>query len=97
MFGSASGQRALFPPGRQEARLRDLQRNAVRPPLLGGRMSRKKQTFTQNDVAKAARGALKAGLALQRIELSNDGRILLFIEPCQADVPADQNEWDAVR
>ncbi|WP_256809430.1 hypothetical protein [Bradyrhizobium sp. Bra64] len=61
-------------------------------------MSRKKQLFTQNDVAKAVRGALKAGLLLQRIELASDGKILLFIDHSKSEISvADQNEWDAVR
>ncbi len=41
-------------------------------------MSRRAASFTQADVARAARGALEAGLAVVRIEVDNAGRIAII-------------------
>jgi hypothetical protein len=58
-------------------------------------MSRRAQTFTQSDITRAARGAIKAGLAVRRIEIDRSGKIVIFI----GGEPIDQqsNEWDGVR
>ena len=56
-------------------------------------MSRGAQTFTQNDVTKACKGAVKAGLEIQRVEIEA-GKIVIF-----AGKPPDAksaNEWDSV-
>ena len=42
-------------------------------------MSRRAASFTQADVARAARGALEAGLAVVRIEVDNAGRIAMYL------------------
>ena len=40
-------------------------------------MSRRAQPFTQTDVTRAAKGAVKAGLTVQRIEFE-PGKIVVF-------------------
>jgi hypothetical protein len=38
-------------------------------------MSRGVQTFKLNDVTKACKGAVRAGLEVQRVEIDQDGKI----------------------
>jgi hypothetical protein len=57
-------------------------------------MSRTAQTFRQNDVTKACKGAVRAGLEIQRVEIDRAGKIAVF-----AGKPADTklaNEWDSI-
>jgi hypothetical protein len=59
-------------------------------------MSRSAQTFKQGDVTKAAKGAVKAGLNVQRIEIDKKtGNIIVFT----GNMPVEEqsNEWDAVK
>ena len=59
-------------------------------------MSRSAQTFKQGDVTKAAKGAVKAGLNVQRIEIDKKtGNIVVFT----GNMPVEEqsNEWDAVK
>jgi hypothetical protein len=42
-------------------------------------MSRGAQTFKQNDVKKAGKGALDAGLDVQRIEIDRAGKIVIIV------------------
>jgi hypothetical protein len=62
-------------------------------------MSSGATTFKQGDVTKALKGAVKAGLKVQRAEVRTDGSILLdFDRPATA--PQDDpnvNEWDTVK
>jgi hypothetical protein len=41
-------------------------------------MSRGAQKFKQGDVTKALKGAVKAGLNVQRVEIDRDGKIVMF-------------------
>jgi len=41
-------------------------------------MSRRAQPFTQTDVTNAVKGAVKAGLNVQRVEVEKDGKIVVF-------------------
>jgi hypothetical protein len=41
-------------------------------------MSRGAQTFRQGDVTKALKGAVKAGLKVERVEIDRDGKIVVF-------------------
>ena len=41
-------------------------------------MSRIVQPFKQGDITKAVRGAVKAGLDVQRVEIDRDGRIVVI-------------------
>jgi hypothetical protein len=62
-------------------------------------MARGAHTFTQGDVTKALKGAVKAGLKVQRAEVRQDGSILLDFDP-PATAPQDDpnvNEWDTVK
>jgi hypothetical protein len=58
-------------------------------------MSRGAQAFKQNDVKKAIKGAVNAGLAVSRVEIEGK-KIVVF-----ADRPDDQSarpsEWDDVK
>jgi hypothetical protein len=46
------------------------------------------RSFTQTDVTRAAKGAVKAGLTVQRVEIDREGKIILFTgkQPKQPDV-----------
>jgi hypothetical protein len=57
-------------------------------------MSRGAHKFKQGDVTKAIRGAVNAGLSVQRVQIE-DGKIIVF-----AGRPDDRvqiNEWDDVK
>ena len=41
-------------------------------------MSRSAQSFTQGDITRAVKGAVKAGLNVQRFEIDRDGKIVVF-------------------
>jgi nickel-dependent lactate racemase len=58
-------------------------------------MSKGRHAFKQGDITKAARGAVKAGLNVQRVEIDKSGKIVVFVggEPPSAQT----NEWDDVR
>lgn len=58
-------------------------------------MSKGQQTFKQGDITKALKGAVKAGVKVQRVEIG-DGKIIIF--PGDPLPPAKTgNEWDDVR
>ena len=60
-------------------------------------MSRAPQNVKQSNIAKALKGALKAGFKVQRAEIGADGRIVLdFSEQAQL-AAQDVNEWDSVK
>jgi hypothetical protein len=58
-------------------------------------MSRGAQTFTQNDVTKACRGAVRAGLEIQRVEIDRAGKIVVFAGKAADTKPS--NEWDSIK
>ena len=56
-------------------------------------MSRGAHKFKQADVTKALKGAVKAGLAVKRVEIDREGKIIVFTgRPDEAP-----NDWDDVR
>jgi hypothetical protein len=58
-------------------------------------MSRRPAIITQADVARACRGALKAGLAVRRVEIDAAGKIVVI---CSNDVPEQPESgagWEA--
>jgi hypothetical protein len=61
-------------------------------------MSRGQQTFRQSDVTKALRATVKAGIAVERVEIDKNGKIVVVTaKPQDADgEKSEQNEWDAV-
>ena len=62
-------------------------------------MSRGPQSFTQRDVTKALKGAVAAGIAVRRVEVGKDGRIIIVAGPPEGDTVAGgtANEWDSVK
>jgi hypothetical protein len=62
-------------------------------------MSRGQQTFKQRDLTKAIKAAVKAGIAVGRVEIDKAGKIVIVpVKPeHQADArEPEKNEWDAV-
>jgi hypothetical protein len=60
-------------------------------------MSRAPQTFKQNDVTKACKGAVRAGLMVQRVEIDQAGKIVVFAgKPADPQIAQPVNEWDGV-
>jgi hypothetical protein len=62
-------------------------------------MSRGQQTFKQNDLTKAIKATVKAGIAVGRVEIDKDGRIVIV--PARPEDAANReksgkNEWDGV-
>jgi hypothetical protein len=60
-------------------------------------MSRAPQTFTQSDVTKACKGAVRAGLEIHRVEIMQD-KIVVFVARASDDPKTAEsaNEWDRV-
>jgi hypothetical protein len=50
-------------------------------------MSRGPQTFRQTDVARAVRGAVAAGLTVQRVEVDKAGKIVVVVGSPAETVP----------
>jgi hypothetical protein len=62
-------------------------------------MSRGPQTFKQRDVTKAFRASVKAGIAVKRVEIHKDGKIVIVTARAEDAVNGDnpeKNEWDGV-
>jgi predicted aspartyl protease len=62
-------------------------------------MSRRQHTFKQSDVTKALKATVKAGIAVGRVEIDKEGKIVIV--PARPEDAADQekpgnNEWDGV-
>jgi hypothetical protein len=60
-------------------------------------MSRGPQSVKQSNIAKALKGALKAGFKVHRAEIGADGRIVLDFGEQAQEAAQDFNEWDAVK
>jgi hypothetical protein len=60
-------------------------------------MARGQCTFKQSDVTKAVKAVVAAGVAVARVEVDKDGRIVVVAgKPAPDDgVASDRNEWDA--
>jgi len=60
-------------------------------------MSRAPSTFRQQDVTRALRAAVAAGIEVQRYEIGKDGKIVVVTgKPVATGEQADKgtNEWD---
>jgi hypothetical protein len=53
-------------------------------------------TFRQRDVTRAIRGARAAGIDVARIEIGNDGKIVILPTQSAAAPETARNEWDEV-
>ena len=62
-------------------------------------MSRGQQTFRQSDVTKALKATVKAGIAVERVEIDKDGKIVVVtarpVDTKGVEKP-EKNEWDGV-
>ena len=62
-------------------------------------MSRGQQTFKQSDVTKALKAAVKAGLAIERVEIDKSGKIVVVTgrpEGVASGERPGKNEWDGI-
>jgi hypothetical protein len=62
-------------------------------------MSRCQQKFKQSDVTKALKATVKAGIAVGRVEIDKDGRIVIVTarpEDAANEEKPGKNEWDGV-
>ena len=60
-------------------------------------MSRGPLPFRQTDVARASKGAVAAGLTVQRVEVDKAGKIVVVVgEPGKAEAVTGANEWDRI-
>jgi len=62
-------------------------------------MSRGQQTFKQSDVTRALKATVKAGIAVERVEIDKDGKIVVVTgrpEDAATGDKSGKNEWDAV-
>ena len=62
-------------------------------------MSRDRQTFRQRDVTKALRAAVRAGVAVGRVEIDKEGKIIIVTarpEDAADGEKSGKNEWDGV-
>jgi hypothetical protein len=56
-------------------------------------VSRGPLPFRQTDVARAVRGAVSAGLTVQRVEVDKTGRIIVVVGET-GKATGERNEWD---
>ena len=62
-------------------------------------MSRGQQTFRQSDLTKALKATVKAGIAVERIEIEKHGRIVVVAARsphAESGERPGKNEWDGV-
>jgi hypothetical protein len=62
-------------------------------------MSRGQQTFKQGDVTKALKATAKAGIAVERVEIDKNGKIVIVTarpEDAANGEKPEKNEWDGV-
>ncbi len=62
-------------------------------------MSRGQQTFKQRDVTKALKATVKAGIAVERVEIDKDGKIVVVTvrpEDTANGKKSGKNEWNVV-
>jgi hypothetical protein len=62
-------------------------------------MSRSQQTFKQRDVTKALKATVKAGIAVERVEIDKGGKIVIVTakpEDAANGEKLEENEWDGV-
>jgi hypothetical protein len=62
-------------------------------------MARGPCTFKQQDVTRALRATVAAGIAVQRVEIDRDGKIVVVTGETQqvvVDAGRGDNEWDRV-
>jgi hypothetical protein len=62
-------------------------------------MSRSAQTFKQADVTKAVKGVVNGGLEVQRVEIDQAGKIVVFagkvdIANTAVETPVNAGEWN---
>ena len=62
-------------------------------------MSRGQQVFKQRDVTKALKATVKAGIAVERVEIDKNGKIVIVTgrpeDAANGEKPGE-NEWDGV-
>jgi hypothetical protein len=57
-------------------------------------MSRGPLKFRQTDVTRAVKGALSAGLTVQRVEVDKTGKIVVVIAGNEQESAEEPNPWD---
>jgi hypothetical protein len=57
-------------------------------------MSRGRQTFRRNDLTRAIKAALAAGVDIARAEIEPTGKIVIVIAKSGASSTETVNEWD---
>jgi len=57
-------------------------------------MSRGKLRFKQRDLARAIRAAAKSGVPTKRVEIDQDGKIIVILGSQQQREQEGANEWD---
>jgi hypothetical protein len=57
-------------------------------------MPRSPCTFRQSELTRALKGAQAAGIEINRIEIDQDGRIIMLLGTPTAAPLEEPNEWD---
>jgi hypothetical protein len=60
-------------------------------------MSRRPSTFKQQDVTRALRAAVAAGIEVQRVEIAKDGRIVIVASPGAAASSLDDLDRELIQ
>jgi hypothetical protein len=59
-------------------------------------VSRGQLPFRQTDVARAIKGAIAAGLTVQRVEVDKAGKIIVVVSVASKTNAPTDNSWDSV-
>jgi hypothetical protein len=59
-------------------------------------VSRGPLPFRQTDVARAVKGAVAAGLTVQRVEVDKAGKIIVVVGEPGKVAASETNEWDRI-
>jgi hypothetical protein len=56
-------------------------------------MARRPSTFRQQDVTRALKASVAAGVRVSRVEIDKQGKITVVAATQPDDGPGEQNEW----
>jgi hypothetical protein len=60
-------------------------------------MARERSAFRKQDVTRAVKATVAAGMKVSRVRIARDGTIELFSDDALTQPETPENEWDTVK